>query len=149
LLWWEFPKEHHEGFREGFRMNFLITPAGELQMNSEMDDLEKTVAGKFVDELESLGILAEAKGELIANCALFCVDKGPKQPDEKRCIADMKKGGQNACIGKDPTFLVRSEDILPHLYPGGWTAIAEMRLNISIIIRRILRSTYYSDAYIQ
>jgi hypothetical protein len=125
LLWWEFPKEHHEGLREGFRMNFLITPEGELQLNSEMDELERKVAGKFVDELESLGVLAEAKGKLLANCALFCVDKGPKQPDEKRCIADMKKGGQNACIGKDPTFLVRSEDILPHLYPGGWTAIAD------------------------
>jgi hypothetical protein len=125
LLWWEFPKEHHEGLREGFRMNFLITPTGELQLNSEMDEQERAVAGKFVDELEALGILAEAQGELLANCALFCVDKGPKQPDEKRCIADMKKGGQNACIGKDPTFLVRSEDILPHLYPGGWTAIAD------------------------
>jgi hypothetical protein len=78
-----------------------------------------------VDELKSLGILAKAEGPLKANCALFCVEKGPKQPDEKRCIADMKKGGQNDCIGKDPTFLVRSEDILPHLYPGGWTAIAD------------------------
>jgi hypothetical protein len=125
LLWWEFPKEHHEGLREGFRMNFLVTPEGELQLNSKMDDSERKIAGKFVDELESLGILAEAQGELKANCALFCVDKGPKQPDEKRCIADMKKGGQNACIGKDPTFLVRSEDILSHLYPGGWTAIAD------------------------
>jgi hypothetical protein len=125
LLWWEFPKEHHEGLREGFRMNFLITPEGELQLNSVMDEAERTAAGKFVDELESLGILGKAKGSLKANCALFCVEKGPKQPDEKRCIADMKKGGQNACIGKDPTFLVRSEDILPHLYPGGWTSIAD------------------------
>jgi len=125
LLWWEFPKEHHEGLREGFRMNFLITPEGELQLNSVMDEVERAAAGKFVDELELLGVLGEAKGELKANCALFCVDKGPKQPDEKRCIADMKKGGQNSCIGKDPTFLVRSEDILPHLYPGGWTSIAD------------------------
>jgi hypothetical protein len=125
LLWWEFPREHHEGLREGFRMNFLITPEGELQLNSVMDDAERTAAGKFVDELELLGVLEEAKGELKANCALFCVEKGPKQPDEKRCIADMKKGGQNACIGKDPTFLVQSGDILPHLYPGGWTSIAD------------------------
>jgi hypothetical protein len=125
LLWWEFPEEHHEALREGCRMNFLITPEGELQLNSKMDEAERIVAGKFVDELKSLGILAKAEGPLKANCALFCVEKGPKQPDEKRCIADMKKGGQNDCIGKDPTFLVRSEDILPHLYPGGWTAIAD------------------------
>jgi hypothetical protein len=125
LLWWEFPKEHHQGLREGFRMNFLITPEGELQLNSTMDDAEQIAAGKFVDELESLGVLGKAQGELKANCALFCVEKGPKQPDEKRCIADMKKGGQNACIGKDPTFLVRSDDILPHLYPGGWTSVAD------------------------
>jgi hypothetical protein len=125
LLWWEFPKEHHEALREGCRMNFLITPEGELQLNAEMDAEERVAAGKFVDELRSLGILAPAEGKLKANCALFCVEKGPKQPGEKRCIADMKKGGQNACIGKDPTFLVRSDDILPHLYPGGWTAVAD------------------------
>jgi hypothetical protein len=125
LLWWEFPKEHHEALREGCRMNFLVTPGGELQLNSVMDEEERIVAGKFVDELKKLGILAMATEKLKANCALFCVDKGPKQPGEKRCIADMKKGGQNDCIGKDPTFLVRSEDILPHLYPGGWTAIAD------------------------
>jgi hypothetical protein len=125
LLWWEFPPEHHEALREGCRMNFLITPGGELQLNSEMDAEERIAAGKFVDELRNLGILAKAEGRLKANCALFCVAKGPKQPGEKRCIADMKKGGQNSCIGKDPTFLVRSDDILPHLYPGGWTAIAD------------------------
>jgi hypothetical protein len=106
-------------------MNFLITLEGELQLNSEMDNDERKAAGKFVDELKSLRILAKAKGKWKSNCALFCVDKGPKQPGGKRCIADMKKGGQNKCIGKDPTFLVHSEDILPHLYPGGWTAIAD------------------------
>jgi hypothetical protein len=93
LLWWEFPKEHHEGLQEGFRMNFLTTPKGELQLNSEMDNLERKIAGKFVDELESIGVLAEAQGELKANCALFCVDKGPKKPDVKRGIADMEKKG--------------------------------------------------------
>ena len=125
LLWWEFPPEHHEALREGCRMNFLILPSGELKLNAKMDEGERKAAGKFVDELEALGVLEEAKGELKANCALFCVDKGPKQPDEKRCIADMKQGGQNDCIGKDPTFLVQSDDILPHLYPEGWTAIAD------------------------
>jgi hypothetical protein len=47
LLWWEFPKEHHEGLREGFRMTFLVTPEGELQLNSEMDKVERAIAGKL------------------------------------------------------------------------------------------------------
>jgi hypothetical protein len=57
LLWWEFPKEHHKGLQQGFKMNFLITPGGELQLNSVMDDVERAAAGKFVDELELLGVL--------------------------------------------------------------------------------------------
>jgi hypothetical protein len=88
-----------------------------------MDAEERLAAGKFLDELKSQGVLAKAGRKLKANCDLFCVEKGPKQPEEKCCIADMKKGGQNICIGKDPTFLVRADDTLPRLYPGGWTAI--------------------------
>jgi hypothetical protein len=54
----------------------------------------------------------------------FCVDKA-SQPGEKRYIADCKKGGQNACMGQDPTYLVRNDEILPQLYQGGWSAIAD------------------------
>jgi hypothetical protein len=50
LLWWEFPEEHWEPLREGCSMNFLISPEGELQMNSMMDEAGKATAGKFVDE---------------------------------------------------------------------------------------------------
>ena len=125
FLWWEFPPKHHESLRVGCWMNFLIAPNGELKLNAEMDKGKRKAAGKFVDELEALGVLEEAKGELKANCALFCVDKGPKQPDKKRCIGDMKEGGHNGCIRKDPPFLVQLDNILPHLYPGGWTAIAD------------------------
>jgi hypothetical protein len=100
-------------------MNFLITPEGELELNANMDAEERAVARRFVDELRSLlGVLLPASGKLRANCPLFCVDK-PHQPGEKRCIADCKRGGQHKCTGKDPVFLVRSEDILPHLYEGG------------------------------
>lgn len=124
LLWWEFPEEHWEPLREGCSMNFLILPGGELQMNTKMDEAEKATAGRFVDELVKLGVLLPAIGKLRANCPLFCVDK-PSQPGEKRCIADCKKGGQNACMGQDPTFLVRNDEILPLLYEGGWSAIAD------------------------
>ena len=58
-------------------MNFLITPEEERQLNAEMDAEDRVAAGKFVDELRSLGILAPAEGKLKANCALFCVLKGP------------------------------------------------------------------------
>ena len=124
LLWWEFPEEHWEPLREGCSMNFLISPEGELQMNSKMDEAGKAIAGKFVDELVKLGVLLPADGKLRANCPLFCVDKA-SQPGEKRCIADCKKGGQNACMGQDPTYLVRNDEILPQLYEGGWSAIAD------------------------
>jgi hypothetical protein len=60
--------------------------------------------------------------KLKANCPLFTVDK----PDGgKRCIADMKRGGQNACVGKDPVYLTPNETILPLLYPGGFSAVAD------------------------
>jgi hypothetical protein len=104
-------------------MNFLILPTGELKLNSPMTDQEKEVAGKFVDELKKIGALRPAEGKPLANCPLFCVDK--TTPGDKRCIADCKRGGQNACMGKDPTFLVQNESILPQLYKGGWTAIAD------------------------
>ena len=121
LLWWEFPPEHWESLRLGSSMNFLIEPTGELVPNSFMEDEDKEVAGKFVDELKSLGVLKKAKGELLANCPLFCVDKLLG----KRVIADMKGGGQNECIGKDPVYLVQKLTILPQLYSGGYSAIAD------------------------
>jgi hypothetical protein len=105
-------------------MNFLITPRGELQMNSEMDDKGHKVAGQSMDELKALGALAEATGELVANCPLFCVNKA-NQPGQKRCIADCKQEGQNHCCGKYPVSLVQCDDILPHLYQNGWSAVAD------------------------
>jgi hypothetical protein len=81
------------------------------------------VAGKFVDELKKLGALQLVEAESLANCLLFCVDK--ILPGDKRCIADCKRGGWNAFMGKDPTYLVRNESILPRLYKGGWLAVAD------------------------
>jgi hypothetical protein len=103
LLWWEFPKEHWEPLCEGSSRHFLVTPEGELVLNSAMDDMEQEAAGRFIDELILLGVLLPAEGCLRANCPLFCVDKA-NQPGQKRCIADMKRDGQNACIGKDPVY---------------------------------------------
>jgi hypothetical protein len=124
LLWWEFPPEHWEALRLGSSMNFLIEPSGTLELNSDMDEAQLAVAARFVDELVSLGVLVKATEELRANGPLFLVPK-PGQPGEWRCISDMKRGGQNACMGKDPTFLPRSVDILPRLYKGGYSAVAD------------------------
>ena len=123
LLWWEFPPEHWESLRIGSSMNFLIEPSGELVPNSFMEEEDKEIAGKFVDELKKLGVLQEAKGKLLANCPLFTVDKLLQK--SKRVIADMKGGGQNGCIGKDPVYLVQKQTILPQLYAGGYSAIAD------------------------
>jgi hypothetical protein len=124
LLWWEFPAEHWEDLREGSSMNFLIEPTGQLVLNAEMDDVELSAAGKFVDQLMALGVLQPAEGKLLANCPLFCVDK-PGQAGEKRCIADMKSGGQNSCIGKDPVYLTQKRSILAMMYANGWSAVAD------------------------
>jgi hypothetical protein len=92
LLWWEFPPEHWDALRLGSSMNFLVWPSGELELNSEMDEVQLEVAARFVDELISLGVLVEATEELRATGPLFLVPK-PGQPGEWRCISDMKRGG--------------------------------------------------------
>jgi hypothetical protein len=124
LLWWEFPPEHWEALRLGSSMNFLVQPNGQLEFNSEMDDQQLEVASQFVDELVRLGVLVEATQPILANGPLFLVPK-PGQPGEWRCISDMKRGGANACMGKDPTYLPRAPDILPRLYSGGYSAVAD------------------------
>jgi hypothetical protein len=123
LIWWEFPLESWEAIQEGSSMNFLITPDGHLEPNAHMTDEERTVATKFVDELIRLRVLVPAD-DLKGNCPLFCV-LNPHEPGAYRCIADAKAGGQNRCMGKDPVYLVRAEDILPRLYNGGWSAVAD------------------------
>ena len=125
LLWWEFPREHREAIRVGSSMNFLVTPSGELEMNSDFEDPEQLeTATNFFDELIKLGVLRPATTPLRANCPLFLVAK-PGQAGQWRCIADCKRGGQNACSGKDPVYLSRAADILPRLYSGGWSAVAD------------------------
>jgi hypothetical protein len=126
LLWWEFPSEHWKDLREGCSMNFLTTPTSKFTANAPMDASQQAIAGAFLDELTSLGVVRRvAKGRRVeCNAALFCVPKAG-QPGEWRVIADMKTGGQNAHIGKDPVFLHQPEAILSQLYAGGYTAVAD------------------------
>jgi hypothetical protein len=124
LLWWEFPSGHWTALREGCRLGFLIPPSGELALNGKFTPEEREVAGRFIDELKELGVIIAATEELKANRPLFCVDKS-YDSDLKRCIASCKGGGQNACMGKDPVYLVQKKTMLWRMYAGGWTGIAD------------------------
>jgi hypothetical protein len=124
LLLWEFPPESWEAIREGSSMNFMVTPKGEIKPNSPMTEEEQAVTGRFVDELIRLQVLVPVVNELRANCPLFCVEK-PHKPGTYRSIVNAKAGRQNACMGKDPVYLTRADDILPRLYHGGWTTVAD------------------------
>jgi hypothetical protein len=124
LIWWEFPPESWEAIREGSSMNFMVTPEREIKANSEFNEVELAVAIKFFDELIALKVLIPATEPLKANCPLFCVEK-PHKAGAYRCIADAKLGGQNQCMAKDPVYLSRADDILPRLYSGGFSAVAD------------------------
>jgi hypothetical protein len=124
VLWWEFPTPHTEAIRIGSSMRFLIDPGEELVDNPKLTSDQLDVVCEFVEELRALGVVRPATRPLKRVCPLFVVPK-PGQPGQWRCIADMKRGGQNGCCGLDPIFLPSSRDILPNLYAGGWSAIAD------------------------
>lgn len=104
-------------------MNFMETPTPGLVANQELKGEALTTAIKFTDDLVNLNVLRRAttQDEVVNNFPLFLVPK-PGQPDEYRCIADGKAGGQNdVCVG-DPCQMTGPDHILPHLYSRGWSA---------------------------
>jgi hypothetical protein len=107
-------------------MNFLTKPNDGIVENAPMTEEQIDLATAFIDELESIGVFeAIPKGSTMkANCPLFAVPK-PGQPGQWRIIADMKNGGQNVHIGKDPVHLPRARGVLEKLYAGGWSAIVD------------------------
>ena len=125
LLWWEFPEEHQEEVQLGSSLCFLMDPGKELVDNADLDDAQLEVVEQFLAELISLGALVASTRPLKRVCPLFCVPK-PGQPGEWRVIADMLRGGQNDFCASEPIYLPQHQDILPHMYAGGWTAIADM-----------------------
>lgn len=124
VLWWEFPITHREAVRIGASMRFMVDPGQDLVPNPPLTPEQLDVVCQFVDELKSLGVIRRATKALRRVCPLFVVPKAG-QPGQWRCIADMKRGGQNGCCSLDPIFLPSSKDILPHLYTGGWSAVAD------------------------
>jgi hypothetical protein len=83
-------------------------------------------AKEFIDELWQIGVfrLIPKSSDLYTNAPLFTVPK-PGQPGKCRMIVDMKNGGQNDHIGKDPVHLPQARMILEKLYAGGWLAIVD------------------------
>jgi hypothetical protein len=126
ILWWEFPPEHWEELRCGCPMNFLTEPWKGTTPNAQMTEEQADIAAEFIDELWSIGVfeLIPEGREMKGNAPLFTVAKAG-QPGQWRVIADMKNGGQNDHIGKDPVHLPRAGNILERLYTGGWSAIAD------------------------
>lgn len=126
LLWWEFPQDHWEALRSGSPMNFLKEPTPEIHDNAKMDEQQLEVAVEFVEELRGLGVLRPPQEDtpVSSTAPLFCIPK-EGQPGQWRVIADMLRGGQNSCIGKDPVFLPRVIHILDSLYEGGYSAVVD------------------------
>jgi hypothetical protein len=126
LLWWEWPRECWDRVRFGFPMNFVSYPDVPLQPNAQMTPEETTVAAEFVDELIGLGIIVSlpAYQEMKATTPLFTLEKSA-QPGQFRVLANMKAGGQNAFVAKDPVHLYSGADILTRMYTGGWSAVAD------------------------
>lgn len=91
-----------------------------------MDALQQATAGEFADELIELGVLSLPHPDrpVLATAPVFCIPKAG-QPGQWRVLADLKAGGQNSVVGKDPVFLHRPDAILPHLYTGGYSAVGD------------------------
>ena len=108
-------------------MNFLETPELGLVLNTKMTMEEAEIAGAFVDESIALEVLEPAPVHctLLNNCLHFLVLKA-RQPGQYRCIADMKCGQQNEACGAYPVQLPQPGDILPYLYPGGFSACLDI-----------------------
>jgi hypothetical protein len=99
-------------------MNFIMRHAQETMPNSVMAGEQIAIAEEFIKELVSLGVLICVQpGEMVANGPLFCLPKAG-QPGQWRLLSDMKRGGQNRCVGADPTVFPNSGVILDQLYAG-------------------------------
>ena len=62
--------------------------------------------------------------EVLTTASLFCVPKAG-QPGQWRVIANMRDGGQNACIAPDPVYLNRPSHILEQMYHGGYGSLVD------------------------
>jgi hypothetical protein len=124
ILWWEWPREHWAELRDGASMNFMTEPPPGLVENTKMTEAEHKIACDFVDELGRLGVVGPTTEQILNNCPIFTVPK-PGQPDQYRCIADGKRGNINDACAADPVQMSCPDDILPFLYPEGFSAVVD------------------------
>jgi hypothetical protein len=120
------PPEHWESLCFGDSMKFTETPVPVLEENVKMTESHLAIAVTFVTEIISLRVLALIPhGVLLMNvCPLFLVAT-PGQPDQWRCIADMNKVHQHQSCASDPVHMNFPEDILPRMYPGGFSSVID------------------------
>jgi hypothetical protein len=107
-------------------MNFMQTPVPVLEENGKMTESQLTIEVAFVTELISLGVLALVPhGVLLMNvCPIFLVAK-PGQQEQWICISDTKKGHQHQSCAASPVHMTFPEDILPRMYPGGFSSVID------------------------
>ena len=123
LLWWEWPRRLWQRLLHGFPMHFVGDPPPQDQVTPRnLSAKEKNAMCEYVDELISLGVLVHGKGTSIGR--LFTVEKPELDTNGEpllRVISDLRAGGQNAYMRPEPTHLQKSDDVLPHLFAGGWS----------------------------
>ena len=98
-------------------MNFLVDIEAKTVENAAMKPTKLGVAGEFTAELLALKVLEKVPEgiQVHNNCPLFLVPMA-SQPENFRCIADMKQGQQNEACGANPIQMTHpSDDILPFL----------------------------------
>jgi hypothetical protein len=100
----------------------METPVPVLEENGKMTESQLIIAVTSVTELIIIGVPSLVSyGVLLMNmCPLSLVSK-PGQLDQWRCIADMKKGHQHQSCAADSVHMTCPEDILPRIYPGGFS----------------------------
>ena len=100
------------------------TPNPGITPNGDMTDETRSITKQFIDELRDLKVLIPVPKDVtvVNTLPMFIIQK----PDgDWRCIANAKDRGQNEVCSADPIHLHAPEDILPHLYHGGYSAIVD------------------------
>ena len=130
-------------------MNFLSQPTKSLTPNAPMVAEHMEIATDFIDELWWIGLfeLVPEGCELLANAPLFTMPK-PGQPGQWCCIADMKSGGQNEHIGKDPVHLLQARWIVWSSYTSEAGPLSWMPANISISSQLVQKNGLTSAVFI-
>jgi hypothetical protein len=115
-------------------MNFLSEPmTNRIIQHEPFNEEQVEIVAEFIDDPQAIKVFKPIPDgcKVNANCPLFAVAKLGQPGQQWRIIDNMKNGGQNAHVGKDPVHLPRAKGISEKLCQGGWTA-SWMPVNFSI-----------------